>query len=40
MRRLILVTFALVLGAVQAHASVPNTLRVDIQHGGDAKTEH
>jgi len=40
MRRLILVTFALLLGAAQAHASLPNTLRVDIQHGGDAKVEH
>jgi len=40
MRRFILATFALLLCTAQAHASVPNTLRVDIQHGGDAKAEH
>ena len=40
MRRFILATFALLLCAAQAHASVPNTLRVDIQHGGDARAEH
>ncbi len=40
MRRFILATIALLLCAAQAHASVPNTLRVDIQHGGDAKSEH
>lgn len=40
MQRFILATFALMMCAAQAPASVPNTLRVDIQHGGDAKAEH
>ncbi|MDQ3160853.1 MAG: IgA Peptidase M64 [Pseudomonadota bacterium] len=30
----------LLLGSAHAHASTPPTMRVDIQHGGDAKTEH
>ena len=40
MRRFILATLALLLCAASAQATVPNTLRVDIQHGGDAKAEH
>ena len=40
MRRLLLATFLLLLCATTSRAAVPNTLRVDIQHGGDAKAEH
>jgi len=40
MRRFLLASFLLLLCDANVRAAVPNTLRVDIQHGGDAKAEH
>ncbi len=40
MRRFLLASFLLLLCAASTRAAVPGTLRVDIQHGGDAKAEH